>query len=100
MHQQSVMNIVPFLPLERQHVLVCIKQLVQVLRDEDKYEIPERDIIKRVVNLIEFTRSKLSSVEYSISGCKNVPQKFHFVLETIQPTLKKKKKSEVPDKSL
>jgi len=85
---------VPFLPLEREHIRSCIRQQLQINLDNDKYkyEYSEDDIINRVLNLIEFTSSSSSSLEYSLSGCKRVQQKLNYVFESIRPTLKRTEK--------
>ncbi|CAF1092029.1 unnamed protein product [Rotaria sp. Silwood1] len=85
---------VPFLPLERIHIHGCIKRQLQIILDNDEYEyeLSEDDIINYVLNLIEFISSSFSSLEYSVSGCKKVQQKLHYIFESLQPTLKKTKK--------
>ncbi|CAF1517171.1 unnamed protein product [Rotaria magnacalcarata] len=85
---------VPFLPLKREHIRVCIsRQLAIVLEhDEYEYELSVDDIINSVINLIEFTRASSSSLEYSLSGCKKVQQKLHYIFESMQSALKKTKK--------
>lgn len=79
---------VPFLPLQREHIRGCIKRQLQIHLDDDEYEYEysEDDIINRVLNSIAF--NSLESFEYSVSGCKRVPQKLSFIFETIRPTLK------------
>ncbi len=83
---------IPFLPLEREHIRVCIQQQLQLMLSTDKYEYEysEDDIVNRVLNLIEFTPS--SSFEYSVSGCKRVPQKLIYIFESIRSTLKRTEK--------
>lgn len=83
---------VPFLPLEREHIRVCIAQQLQIMlaNEEDQYEYSEDEIIDRVLNLMEFTHS--SSFEYSTSGCKRVQQKLRYVFETIRSTLIRKER--------
>ena len=54
----------------------------------------EREIIERVIDLIEFAPP--STLLYSVSGCKKVQQKVDFVIESLRPmytTTKKKKKT-------
>ena len=84
---------VPFLPLEREHIYGCIRQQLRLNRENDPYdyEYSEDDLIKRVLNLIEFSSSS-SSFEYALSGCKRVQQKLDFVFESIRLTLKRKLK--------
>lgn len=82
---------VPFLPLEREHIRVCIVQQLHILlnNEHDQYEYSEEEIVDRVLNLMEFTRS--SSFEYSTSGCKRVQHKLHYVFESLRSTLTRKK---------
>ncbi len=84
---------VPFLPLEREHIRSCIQQQLEIILENDQYEYEysEDDVINRVLNLIEFTSSS-SSLEYSQSGCKRVPQKLVYVFESIRSTLKRTEK--------
>lgn len=58
--------------------------------DKYEYEYSEDDIINRVLNLIEFTPP--FSLEYSVSGCKRVPQKLTYIFESIRSTLKRTEK--------
>ncbi len=85
---------VPFLPLEREHIRSCIQQQLEIILENDQYEYEysEDDVINRVLNLIEFTSSSSSSLEYSQSGCKRVPQKLIYVFESIRSTLKRTEK--------
>jgi hypothetical protein len=83
---------VPFLPLEREHIRGCIRQQLLLMLSQEKYEYEysEDDIINRVLKLIEFNSA--TSIEYSVSGCKRVPQKLTYIFETIRSTLKRTEK--------
>ncbi|CAF3960307.1 unnamed protein product, partial [Adineta steineri] len=61
---------VPFLPLEREHIRNCIERQLEINLENDdfEYELSKNDIINRVMNLIEFSTSSSSSLEYSVSG--------------------------------
>lgn len=75
---------VPFLPLEREHVRQCIqRRLYQAfsVASGDKYKLNEKDIITRVLELIEFAPSEFV---FSVSGCKKVQQKLDYVLESVR----------------
>lgn len=69
-----------------------------MLKDkDDRFEFFEDDIFQQVLDLMEYT--SISSFEYSISGCKRVHEKVHYVFETIRGTFKTKRKPtrESPD---
>jgi hypothetical protein len=84
---------VPFLPLEREHVRLCVVKQLRVMLDEDDYEYPlsTNDFIDHVTDLIEFSSS--TTFAYSLSGCKKVHQKLNYAFEHLRRTLPKTKKS-------
>lgn len=60
---------VPFLPLERKHVKLCIKDYVN-----SKYNTSaEDDFLEKVANEIEFDPPDIQL--YSKTGCKRIPKK-------------------------
>ncbi|ESP03689.1 hypothetical protein LOTGIDRAFT_224215 [Lottia gigantea] len=70
----------PFLPLEKSHIMECIKDAM-VLRkhysDKDRYRIPG-DLIKEVLN--ELTYFPEHEQIFSITGCKRVMEKVDYVM--------------------
>jgi hypothetical protein len=79
---------VPFLPLERSHVRICIQRQLERehLNSKYQYKISDNDIIDQVLDLIEFSPPDL--LLYSVSGCKKVRQKLDFILETNRVLIK------------
>ena len=73
---------VPFLPLERQHIRTCIERQLQSTQENDEHRstLDEREIVARVLDLIEFAPP--DTLLYSVSGCKKVQQKLDYILES------------------
>ena len=65
--------VVPFLPLEEQHVIECIKTDLRL-----KHTRPTQTIIRSVIEELSF--HKQNGINYSVTGCKRVSDKVDFVV--------------------
>ena len=67
-------HFIPFLPLERQHVRLCVKDaLLRLSEDMGRYLVPSADLIEEILEELQWfpADSKL----YSKSGCKKIDSK-------------------------
>ncbi|XP_076454612.1 torsin-1B-like [Babylonia areolata] len=71
--QSDVTVAVPFLPLEKQHVIQCIRQDLVT-----KKLSTQADLVRRVLQELQFTRLP-SGQEFSQTGCKRVSDKVNLV---------------------
>ncbi|CAF1004494.1 unnamed protein product [Didymodactylos carnosus] len=72
-----------FLPLEREHIRMCIQRQLDIIIQQEKEVIlspvEKNVVIDNVIDLIEFAPP--DTALYSVSGCKKVQQKLYYVLE-------------------
>jgi len=84
MIEKSLVDVfVPFLPLERQHVKICI-------RNELKRRgiVEEEQVVERVAEELTYWPKELNL--YSSSGCKRIAQKIDLVVEEMEEIVEAK----------
>jgi len=80
MIEKSLVDVfVPFLPLERQHIKICIKN---ELKRRGLEEDPQ--VVERVAEELTYWPKELKL--YSSSGCKRIAQKIDLVVEEMEET--------------
>ena len=76
MIEKSLVDVfVPFLPLERRHVKICIRNEFQRRQVEDWTE----EMVEDVADQLVYWPSHLSL--FSTSGCKRIAQKIDLIME-------------------
>uniref|UniRef100_A0A914VBV2 Torsin n=1 Tax=Plectus sambesii TaxID=2011161 RepID=A0A914VBV2_9BILA len=67
-------HFVPFLPLERQHVMLCIRDYLKLMNHE-----PTEDRIKSIADSLQYFPK--STQIYSAAGCKRIAQKADLIMQ-------------------
>lgn len=76
----AISSFLPFLPLEKIHVLACARRYLREKRADFK-KINESQVLENVIDSLLFVPEEESY--FSISGCKRVTQKCDEVLERL-----------------
>jgi torsin-1 len=68
---------IPFMPLQREHVRLCIKKYIGITYKVHNTE----EIVNKVISQLDFTPEK--NPLFSVAGCRRVPEKTDQIIEVV-----------------
>lgn len=70
---------VPFLPLERKHIRLCIKDFLLKKKYYTKYSDIKEEKVREIADQLQYFPEEEQI--FSATGCKRIPDKTVFVME-------------------